>query len=809
MLATELLIRVRQPARLLRALGVAWRHLCAWWRRWLLTTLFVLAAGSAAVGGALWFSLPHGPTAAQPPRCDDGTFRQATVTARVKLEVDGLAYPRMTSDLEISVPRNAPAAEFLLSRPDGASGQAAFSCLLGYSRDESEVREAPPTVVTNNGALVVTQHTYVDLVSTSEAWADFTQIKINTTGDLPWALTMYSPEGLRYAKWDVTLTAPARWLSTPQPVQSAELGGEQLHWPPFTPAASRDGNLSAFPDYTVVSTELRPDTRSAFSAAATDRDHKPFVWGAYWLSALIFALFVRWVLRAPRGRVRFEPSAGRRSRRAARILPYVVVFAGTQAVTDAVLPGNSPYWPKIAWIAATVLLGFAGWSAMRWWMPRIPILLLLAVGSAASFAARPVPSGSKTFWQVPGTVALAFLITLLLVAGMGKALLVLVKGQMATPRWLWWVSSTLSAALVLEELVLQYVNNLRQQWLGAPPLSRDVARLFRYYPLDLLDEVAWPALLVGAVAVWRRYADYWFERDRQSPMPVAIALFVLGPMWWDVHIWGVWWWAWLVGTIPLALLWLLVPKLWKPVLEHHSVTRALLEPAPLRQRAAQWLTDGKPRGPEPTPVHVLIASGPGGSPLDTMRSATRFAVLPSLIAGAGLLTTEWVIYPHLSINQQDSLVLTMVDAVAWEAVKWLLAAAALGLSWQHLPGNRGPAKVLPIVLTYATAPIGQLLLDRASGGLRDWVPLADAALFTLVMLFVALRLDFAAQADLPLRSATRGRVGRVLATFGLSDVRSHIVEVITLVAALLAIWTALTGGEVSFPSIDPAQFSRK
>ncbi len=47
-----------------------------------------------------------------------------------------------------------------------------------------------------------------------------------------------------------------------------------------------------------MSAELRPDTRTTVTARATDRTHKPFTWGAYWLSALIFCLVVRWHVRA-------------------------------------------------------------------------------------------------------------------------------------------------------------------------------------------------------------------------------------------------------------------------------------------------------------------------------------------------------------------------------------------------------------------------------------------------------------------------------------------------------------------------------
>ncbi|ONI90708.1 hypothetical protein ALI22I_11400 [Saccharothrix sp. ALI-22-I] len=292
-------------------------------------------------------------------------------------------------------------------------------------------------------------------------------------------------------------------------------------------------------------------------------------------------------------------------------------------------------------------------------------------------------------------------------------------------------------------------------------------------------------------------------------MGAAIVLFAIGPMWWDVQLWGIWWWVWVLGAVAIALFWLLWSRLWPPVLDRPSVETGDLRLEHLRHRAKQWYTDRPARAPTPTPAHVLIAAGPGGAPSANMATAVRFAALPSAIAGAGLLITKWVTYPLLSVDQQDSVVLGLIDTVAWEVVEWLLAAAALGLAWQHLPGRRGLVKALPLVLTYATTPVILFWATRASDGVPDWVPLADVALFALVMVFVALRLDFAALDGVHEASPRSGRLHRLLDAFGLGDLPRWSFGLITFVALVLPIWTALTGGEASFPSIDPAQLSRR
>ncbi|RDI25429.1 DUF6185 family protein [Lentzea flaviverrucosa] len=768
------------PSPLNRAVSVAWGRLRAWRPRWAWAALFVLLAGGASIGGVSWFATTPNPSIPQNLKCDNGTFRQAKVTARVQLDVAGLDYPRVTSDLEITVPRSTPGSEFLLTGPSSETGRAAFACLLGDSRSPLEVRQSPPKVVTRDGAVVVTQHSYADVLNTNVVWADLARIDVDTSGQ-PWLLTIDAPWGLRFAQWDVTLGAPEGWLSGPWPSNPVEVSTTQLRWPSSVPAASRDGKTGADMSHVVVSAKLKPDTKSAFAAVAADRWHKPFAWGAYWLSALVFALYIRWVLRIPRGQRRYESPAGR----ATRYLPLLVFMAGTQAVLDALPPMHPKFWPNFGWAANGALLAVTALAALHWRVPRIAVLLLYAAGLNALLFAFPRREIAGRWWADMAGVVLAFIITLLFVIWVGKALLTLLREQTSTPLWLWGVGSLCAAVLILERVGLAWVNNQRQQWLGLRQVDRAVTELYRYYPLDLLDETAWLALLVGAAAVWR-HAMHSFQDSAKSPMPVAIALFAVGPMWWDVHLWGVWWWAWPLGGVALALFWLL--------------TRLHRPPVPDNSAAGDR---------KPNPTHTLVAAGPGGSPTENMRTAVRFAAVPSLIAGTGLLITEWVVYPMLSINQQDSVVLDVLDTIAWELAKWLLAATALGLAWRHLPGNRWLSKTVPILLAYAVAPVGQYLVNRASNGVANWVPLVDVMLFTSVMLFVALRLDFASPpADRPQR-ALPGRVEKFLMYVGLSNMRGRWGEALTLVMALLAIWAAITGGEVAFPSVDPGQFSRQ
>ncbi|WP_033443419.1 DUF6185 family protein [Saccharothrix sp. NRRL B-16314] len=755
---------------------------------------------AVAVIGAGWFAAPHGPDEGRPSACDPGTFREAEVDLRVQVAVAGLDYPRITSDVRITVPRAVPGVENLLAGTESESGRTAFACLLGPDRSPSEVRNSPPAVVIGEGVVVITHRSTTDVVHQSTAWADFTSVQVDTTGR-PWRLAVDSPIGLRFAAWEVTLIAPDRWLSAPRPWRSAESDGTQLQWPRSVPTASRDGALTTSLEYRVVSAELRPDARSTTTARATDRMHKPFTWGVYWLSALIFCLVVRWHVRAPRGpAASFESVSARRARRAVRPLPYLVVIAGTQAVIDAVLPTNAPAWPVIAWIADAILLVLLASTALLWWLPRTAVAALAVTGAAALALTVPDQSNGRTWLTDAAAATAAFTISLLLVVGVGKALFVLLRSRTDTPRWLWWVGATAATVLILEELLLTLCNQERRQWLDYPPLFRDTSQIYRYYPLDLLDEAAWPALLITCAAVWRYWAEHWFEHGHRSPLRAAIVLFAIGPIWWDVQLWGIWWWAWLLGFAAIAVFWLLWPKLWPPVLAHPAVDTDDLRPEHLRHQARQWYADRPPRGPAPSAVHVLIAAGPGGTPTSTARTAIRLVALPAFIAGTGLTITKWITYPLVPVGRQHSVILSLVDTIAWEAAKWLLAAAALGMAWRHLPGRRGPTKALPLILAYTAAPVTLFLLTRAYGGVPDWIPLADVGLFVLVMVFVALRVDLTALDGTHEAAHRSGRLHRILTALGLDALPRWFIEAVTLVATLLAIWTALTGGDASFPT---------
>lgn len=203
---------------------------------------------AVAVVGAGWFTAPHSPDKGLPSTCDPRKFRAAEVDLRVQVAVAGLDYPRITSDVRITMPRAVPGAESLLAGSAGAHGRTAFACLLGRERSPFEVRDSPSGVVLRDGVVVVTHRSTTDVAHRattdiehqSTAWADFTSIeKIDTTGR-PWRLAVDasacgSPPG-RSRCSPRTGGCPHRNRG-----QSAKLDGSELQWPRSVPAASRDG----------------------------------------------------------------------------------------------------------------------------------------------------------------------------------------------------------------------------------------------------------------------------------------------------------------------------------------------------------------------------------------------------------------------------------------------------------------------------------------------------------------------------------------------------------------------------------------
>jgi preprotein translocase subunit SecG len=116
-------------------------------------------------------------------------------------------------------------------------------------------------------------------------------------------------------------------------------------------------------------------------------------------------------------------------------------------------------------------------------------------------------------------------------------------------------------------------------------------------------------------------------------------------------------------------------------------------------------------------------------------------------------------------------------------------------------------KALPLVVVYATGPLLQWGLTLLTDGAPDWLPLADAALFAVVLLIVGLRMDRAALIDVAPEGGSRFRT--LINAYGLENFSARLTALLTPVLVVLAVVSAFQGGDVSFPNVDPSQLSRR
>ncbi|CRK59289.1 hypothetical protein [Alloactinosynnema sp. L-07] len=111
------------------------------------------------------------------------------------------------------------------------------------------------------------------------------------------------------------------------------------------------------------------------------------------------------------------------------------------------------------------------------------------------------------------------------------------------------------------------------------------------------------------------------------------------------------------------------------------------------------------------------------------------------------------------------------------------------------------------VAVYAVVPLVVVTAEAALGLGMDWRAAADGLLFVSVMLIVGILMDAAALAGVSVPSAG-SRAGQQLERWGLTNAAALTTTAVTPVLAVLAVWNAFHGGDVSFPTVEPGQVVR-
>ncbi|MEN3613272.1 DUF6185 family protein [Plantactinospora sp. ZYX-F-223] len=445
--------------------------------------------------------------------------------------------------------------------------------------------------------------------------------------------------------------------------------------------------------------------------------------------------------------------------------------------------------------------------------------------------------------------------------------LLIVPGGAARPaRWTWIVGTLVAAILVVERLIIADINADRRNWLSAWSDSPiDQCCQMGYYPWDLLDEMVWLLLAVATIAIYNLLRAQLRTGATEPDLVLVTFLFVLGPLVWEVDILGVWLPLWPLSWL---LLWLTLrgtPPLDRPLRDGQTM-RVLLDTysiPELRALASRWrrlrqrgraldraFTRGEATvadyhqagtGPRPdgieygvamgtdalavradagiyhqflrpnagaTPVDLVIALGPGTTPLGNARIAMRVMLWLSLPAIVLTVWLSWRAYPLMTSDHQSSVLVALGADVIWQAVTFVFTGAVLGLLWRRLPFRRGPLKALPLLLVHAVVTLVLHLNPRLLVGVPDNLAIINFALFASVVMSTALVMDY-----LSLRPDGQWWARpqhALLAAYGAENISAQFTFLLAQAAAVLAIVAFIDGnGEVpSYPSIDPFHFGR-
>jgi hypothetical protein len=754
--------------------------------------------------------------------CTPGEYPSTSVTVRAAVEVGDIDYPRISSDVVIRAPRTWSRANDLLGDPEHSAYRAALRCLFGNDQtDFSVYRTGPPTVTVSGGEVVVHDHVWTELVKPGHGPVGVLDLTIEP--DQPWRISVMSRHGLsRSTAWNVTIAAPQHWLESAVPHP----------WPPY---AAKPGELTWLYGITsptadcamLAAAQLTPDIRASTYAWEGSTGGDLFLNSADALSASAFLIVILIFIR--RIQKRMPPDAEYLVGRARWVTVALLAlqFLGLCIeITRVILNAQGervPDWSTAAWavdiaVGVTILAIAHCYGVRR--KPQLAALRVIAVALLIGWLLREPVAFTNTLQTnyaqdlriAESTVV--FVVTLSVVAALIHAVRAITRSNGKRSErawWIWPVAAFAAAGLLLERIATTLRNDSLQRWIFDPSPLTDTSRTaFRFTLWSLPAAWLWILALVPAIAVYvmsRSYLQHKVTPRRRTLLMISLTLLVVGPAQWSLTIYGF--------DLPLWLLvatafWLFC-RVGKPVLDrelrsdgkiHAHMTQR--EVAAVRRSAKQWLNQKSdssktPRHPvfpgRVTPVDVVLAVGPGDSPGENMRIIVKLSLWLGVPFGLAVYLFREITRADLTSALPDSVVLGYFSDVAWEAVKWVFAAAALGVFWQHLPGKRGPIKVLPLVLAYFVGSACVFVTSTLTGGSFVTDGLIDAAVFGIVLVFLGFAMDIRTLQGLDTTGDLTLNEG--IAAYGVSNVPTRITAALVPVSAVITIVFTIIAGPQS------------
>lgn len=835
------------------------------WKRVLTVLAIPLILGGAVLGTYLLAESREGLPGDPDYDCTADMATGARASARIKVLDSGRTFPQITSSLTVSLPLDSTLGEYLTSTPSDPNYRWAMRCALGRVPGDSrrdEYRTALPSVEVRDGRVMVRDFAYRDVVGEPDMWVGVASVE---SRDGQWIVWFRPPEVLRDGVWTrVTIDTPRGWASSPMPWPPAARDDTRTRWAPNTdkqPVTAMGTKIR--PDTRAViagAGYIYPysigrvflySLISAFLAALV-----------YWRLGKVpdgggTPEFLTRNAEARRLAFPVVAISG------AALVSELVM---TVAVGDD--DGGFP-WGVGAIAKATMALAVFAFCAIRWRAEPTAVAgfassaaLVLFVFLLAAIRHTPVINDDS-----PARLTLKTAFVLLLVcvfaAGFAQAVHTLrtFDGSRMSQYAAWLIAAGAAVVVVTDASVARIVNFSRTEWLSPDPL--DAATLcctLEWYPGELVTDASFWLVHLLAVVLWvqvRYHLVHARDVDAKWAKINLGLVFYLVMMNWGLALWSWFLPVWLVvGAFAMAAFVKLdspLDRLTAPGGPPVRTALAGVDVAELRRRAKDWQLYvqrakaaelayagggmdradyesavgtappttgwldaarqrfGKQRPPKPTfllgglsPVDVLLSRGPSTEVAGNIRHAVRCALVLGLPVELAIYLYSWL-DGFVLWNRPGSYVYGLVWAVASMTVKWFLTGALIGGLWRHLPGKRGPVKVLPLVVMFVVPRLGTVGVEYLTGVRLSTDELVACGLFLGVVTIIGLLMDLATLR--PLSSAWSRPRQALMAVYGVQNLAGQLTFLLAQVAATLAIVAFLSGGAEppAYPSVDPFQ----
>jgi hypothetical protein len=141
------------------------------------------------------------------------------------------------------------------------------------------------------------------------------------------------------------------------------------------------------------------------------------------------------------------------------------------------------------------------------------------------------------------------------------------------------------------------------------------------------------------------------------------------------------------------------------------------------------------------PIDIVMAVGPGGTPKENAKYALKVSLTAGVPASVGMVALATYQWPFDSALILRTALLPLLGRVFWSLIVPVSAGLVVGVLWQHLPGRRGPIRVLPVALIYAFVPLLQSPMPVLTGGRWEIYWIVDALVFFAIATIVGVAMD--------------------------------------------------------------------